>query len=207
NTPRPSGCDTTIEAVATPKRCARVVIAVDLTFGSMKGDYAVAQAWGAVGPARYLLAQWRQRAGLLASVAAIKAMAADFPGCKIIVERAANGAGAIEELAAAGLPNVIAVKPLGSKAERIGMVSATIEAGNAILPLGVSWLADFVEELAGATKHDDAMDCAAYAIHELNARARTAGNPHGGMLGTEYDAPIVASSQTSLLSLLGGQGG
>ncbi|MCX5742107.1 MAG: hypothetical protein NT062_06395, partial [Proteobacteria bacterium] len=38
NTPRPSGCDTTIEAVATPKRCARVVIAVDLTFGSMKGD-------------------------------------------------------------------------------------------------------------------------------------------------------------------------
>jgi predicted phage terminase large subunit-like protein len=154
------------------------VIACDLTFGSTKGDYAVAQVWGSDGPGRYLLAQWRKRAGLLESVGAIKALAAAYPRAKVIVEKAANGAGAIEELAAAGLAGVVAVKPLGSKAERIGMVSATIEAGNAILPLGASWLADFVEELAGATKHDDAQDCAAYAIHELNAGS--SGNARGG---------------------------
>lgn len=47
---------------------------------------------------------------------------------------------AIEELTAAGIPRVVAVTPLGSLAERIGIVSATIEAGNALLPLGVPWL-------------------------------------------------------------------
>lgn len=168
-TPRPSGSNTDVPAISTPDRFGKVIIVADLTFGSLKGDYACVQVWGSVGAARFLLAQWRKRAGLLESVAAIKAFRAEYPGAKVILERAANGAGAAEELAAAGLPGVVLVTPLGSKSERIGMVSATIEAGNCLLPLGATWLADFVEELAGATKHDDAQDCAAYAIHELNA--------------------------------------
>jgi predicted phage terminase large subunit-like protein len=171
NAPRPSGCELATPAPLTPDRFERIVIACDLTFGSVKGDYACAQVWGGLGAARYLLAMWRRRAGLLESVQAIRVMAADYPNARIIIERAANGAGAIEELAAAGLSRVIAVKPLGSKAERLGMVSATIEAGNCYLPLGTGWLADFVEELAGATKHDDMQDAAAYAIHDLNSSA------------------------------------
>ncbi len=87
---------------------------------------------------------------------------------KIIIERAANGAGAIEELAAAGVANVVPVLPLGSKETRLGLVSACIEAGNAFLPVGPAWLPDFVEELAGASKHDDMADSAAYAMHDLN---------------------------------------
>jgi predicted phage terminase large subunit-like protein len=168
NAPRPSGCDTTTPAIATPDRFDRIVIACDLTFGSARGDFACASVWGACGATRFLVALWRRRAGLLESVRAIKMLAADYPTAKIVMERAANGAGAIEELAAAGIPRVVAVTPLGSKAERLGMVSATIEAGNCFLPLGAPWLADFVEELAGATKHDDMADTAAYAIHELN---------------------------------------
>lgn len=168
-TPRPSGCETDTPAVATPDRFDRIVIAADLTFGSTKGDFAVAQCWAAVAAGRYLLAQWRKRAGMLESAAAIKAMRADYPSAKVIIEKAANGAGCAEELAAAGVHGVVLVPPLGSKAERIGMVSATIEAGNCLLPLGASWLGDFVEELAGSSRHDDAQDCAAYAIHELNA--------------------------------------
>jgi len=209
NTPRPTGCDTEVPAIATPTSFGRVVIAVDLTFGSTKGDFAAAQCWASAGPARFLLEQWRRRAGLLESVAAIKAMASKYPGAKIIVERAANGAGAIEELAAAGLSNVLGVKPLGSKAQRLGLVSATIEAGNAVLPLGVPWLGDFVEELAGATKHDDAQDCAAYAIHELNTRRGDYSDlsPEsmlliGGMLGGASDGAGFDGS-----SGIGGSGG
>ncbi len=167
-TPRPNGCDVTVPATSTPDRFDHVVITADLTFGSTRGDYACAQAWGSVGAARYLLALWRKRAGLLESVQAIRSLADRYPRAKIVIEKAANGAGAIEELAAAGIPRVVAVTPLGSKAERIGIVSATIEAGNALLPLGAPWLADFIEELAGATKHDDQQDCAAYALHDLN---------------------------------------
>jgi len=168
NAPRPNGCETATPAMASPDHFDRIVIACDLTFGSARGDYACAQAWGSLGAARYLLALWRRRAGLLESVKAIRWLADQFPSAKIIVERAANGAGAIEELAHAGVPRVVPVTPLGSKAERLGIVSATIEAGNCYVPLGAPWLAEFVEELAGATKHDDQQDCAAYAIHDLN---------------------------------------
>ncbi len=79
NAPRPAGCDTTHAAIATPKGFDRVVIACDLTFGSTRGDYAVAEVWGAVGVARFLLAMWRRRAGLLESVAAIKALQREWP--------------------------------------------------------------------------------------------------------------------------------
>ena len=169
-TDRPAGCSE-VAAVPMPIDFDRYVIACDLTFGSQKGDYACVQAWASKGAARYLLASWRRRAGLLESVAAIKSLAEQYPTAKIIVEKAANGAGAVEELAAAGVPNVVPVSPLGNKATRLGLVSATIEAGNALLPLGAPWVGDFVEELAGATKHDDQQDCAAYAIHDLNSNA------------------------------------
>jgi hypothetical protein len=168
NTPRPANCNFDVPAIYLPEKMERIVIACDLTFGSTKGDYAAVQAWGARGAGRFMLALWRKRAGLLESVAAIRGMARRFPGAKIIVEKAANGAGACEELLANGVPGVIAVPPLGKKKERIGLVSATIESGCAFLPLGLSGLSEFVEELAGATKHDDQQDAAAYGIHELN---------------------------------------
>lgn len=167
-TPRPAGC-AEVPAVDTPAEFDRVVIAADLTFGSTKGDYAVIEAWGSVGAARYLLASWRRRAGLLESVRAIKAMAAAYPTARVVIEAAANGRGAVEELAAAGLSNVVAVPPLGNKLSRLGLVSASIEAGNCLLPLGAPWVADFVEELAGATRHDDQQDACAYSLHDLNS--------------------------------------
>src|SRR5688572_10759363 len=80
---RPTGCDEG-PSVAIPDRIDRVVIAADLTFGSMRGDYAVAQAWGAVGGARYLLEQWRRRAGFEEQLAALRAMAARHPGAAVV---------------------------------------------------------------------------------------------------------------------------
>jgi predicted phage terminase large subunit-like protein len=204
NAPRPAGCDLEVPAVPTPSH-PRVVIAADLTFGSMKGDYCAIQAWGSDGPGRFLLAAVRKRMGLLESVEAIKRMLEQWPSAAVLVEKAANGAGAIEELHAAGLATVRGVKPLGSKAERIGVVSAVIEAGNCYLPLGAPWLADFVEELAGGTKHDDQMDACAYALHELNTRAQPEINiaPIGGSFDPSTGAyhefgPTSSTTSTTL---------
>lgn len=167
-TPRPAGCDTTIAAVATPAKFDRLVIAVDMTFGSLTGDFAVAQVWGAVASARYLLAQWRKRASQLEQRDAIKILAREYPHAKVVIEKAAGGAGTIEQLNADGIANIVAVLTGGrGKAERLGIVSPTIEGGNAYLPLGVPWLGDYVEELAGATRHDDAQDATAYALAQL----------------------------------------
>jgi predicted phage terminase large subunit-like protein len=171
NAPRPLGCDTTVAALPTPSKFDAIVIACDLTFGTThaKGDYAVCEVWGSVGTARYLIDLWRARATQLEQRNAIKMLAAKYPSARILVEKAAGGAGAIEELHADGLHNVVPVLTGGrSKLERISVVSPTIENGLAILPLGAPWLSDFVEELAGATRHDDLMDAAAYALHELN---------------------------------------
>ncbi|MGE3456093.1 MAG: hypothetical protein AB7O24_13355 [Kofleriaceae bacterium] len=170
STSRPAHTDLESPAIDTPATFDTIVIACDLTFGSKRGDFVAIQAWGSKGAGRYLLRRYRRRCGLLDSVQAIQELAEEFPQAHILIEKAANGAGAVEELAAAGVPNVTAVVPIGSKRDRIGMVSATIETGNCYLPLGLPGLAEFVEELAGNSKHDDEQDAAAMAIHFLNTR-------------------------------------
>lgn len=177
---RPAGCDEETAAVDKPERFDRVTIAVDLTFGSVTGDYAVVSAWGARGTDRFLLAHWRKRAGFEESLAAIEQMARDFPTAKVLIEKAANGAAAIETLRKR-IPGVVAQKPIGKKLQRLGAIAPTVEAGHCYLPLGMPGLADFVEELAGATKHDDQADVAAYAILDLNARPHEI--VHGGFAG------------------------
>ncbi len=177
---RPAGCDVELPVVDTPDRFDRITIAVDLTFGSVTGDYAVCSAWGAVGPDRYLLAHWRKRAGFEESLAAITQMARDYPSAKVLVEKAANGAASIEMLRKK-MPNVVAQKPIGKKMQRLGAIAPTVESGHCYLPLGMPGLADFVEELAGATKHDDQCDVTAYAVLDLNSAPMRV--LHGGLTG------------------------
>ncbi|MGE0402876.1 MAG: hypothetical protein AB7T06_39590 [Kofleriaceae bacterium] len=211
-TPRPHGCDTSVPAVPMPEGFSKIVIACDLTFGAVgpKSDFVAIQAWGASGAGRFLLARFHKRCGLLESVAAIKAMRERFPNAKVIVELAANGRGSIEELKAAGVHGVVGVKPLGSKADRVGVVSATIEAGDCYLPLGMPGIGEFVEELAGATKHDDEQDAAAYAIHELNRDSvRTTNDSVPGHAIAEHVPTLSWRERRSIGSLvvLGGRGG
>jgi predicted phage terminase large subunit-like protein len=170
-TPRPAGCDTDAPSVITPSRFDRIVISVDMTFGTTTktADYAVVQVWGSSSAGRYLLDQWRRRATQLEQREAIRALATKYPSAKVLIEKAAGGAGAIEQLQADGIPRIVPVTTGGrGKAERLDVVSPTIEGGNCYLPLGATWLGDFIEELAGATKHDDMQDALAYAIADLN---------------------------------------
>lgn len=181
-TMRPAGCDETQPTVEIPDRFDSEVIAADLTFGSPTGDYAVVQHWGRHGSGRYLTEQWRSRAGFESSKEAIKAMARRHPNAKIKIEKAAHG-GAVIETLRNEIPGVIAVKPIGKKAQRLSAVAPTVESGCCFLPLGVAWLGDFVEELAGATNHDDQSDTAAYALLDLNSGIVGDSTPIIGMAG------------------------
>ena len=169
NAPRPSGCDTDVPAVSTPTSFDKIVIACDLTFGGVKSsnDLACCQVWGLSQGARYLLAVWWRKATQLTQRDAIKELKRAYPRARVVIEKAAGGAGILEQLAADGIA-AIGVPPLGSKAQRLDLVSPAIEAGLCYLPLGAAWLGDFVEELAGASKHDDAQDAAALALTELS---------------------------------------
>ena len=169
-TPRPAGCETEIPAVATPVKFDKIVIACDLTFGGLKttNDLASIQVWGRVGVSRFLLATWWKRATQLQQRDAIKELKRQFRSARIVVEKAAAGAGVLEQLAADGI-DAIGVTPLGSKAERLDLVSPAIEAGHCYVPLGAPWLAAYVEELAGGSRHDDAQDATALALSDLAA--------------------------------------
>jgi predicted phage terminase large subunit-like protein len=164
--PRPAGCDAEAPAVAEPDTYERVVIAADLTFGSPTGDFVAIQAWGARRGGRYLLDRYHARVGFEDSCVVLEAMARRYPGSAVLIEKAANGAAVIEALRAR-IAGVIALKPRGSKAARLSAIAPAVESGACYLPLGAAWLPEFVEELAGASKHDDEADACAYAIAEL----------------------------------------
>ncbi len=167
--PRPQGCNSD-PAVMTPAKFDRIVISADMTFGGVKtsNDYCVIQVWGGKGGERYLLEQWRAKATQIVQRDAIKDAASRYPHSKVLIEKAAGGAGAEEILTMDGIPNIMLVPATKDKGTRIGLVSPTIEGGHAYLPLGAPWLSDFVEELAGATKHDDQMDACSQALTDLN---------------------------------------
>ena len=195
DSPRPAGCDTAMPAVEMPPHFDRIVITADLTFGSVDGDYAVAQAWGSVGPDRYLLAQWRQRAGFEVSLLALVALARRYPMAKVCIEKAAHGVAVLEQIRQV-IPGVVAIPPKGKKEQRHAAAAPTCESGNCFLPLGVAWLGDFVEEHAGATKHDDQLDTTSYAIAELNHKSKVP--PSVGGLAVTGDDAATSSPGDSL---------
>lgn len=200
--PRPMGCAKHDDAptVTTPERWNRIAISVDMTFGGTKttNDYCSIQAWGSSGTGRYLLDRWKRKASQREQREQIKAFNARFPGARLLIEKAAGGAGAIEELIAEGITNIEPVVATVSKAARLDTVSPGIELGLVFLPLGAPWLGEFVEELAGASRHDDDQDACSQALHYLNTatggaeQRRTrwnAINVANQMLGGRYVSP------------------
>jgi predicted phage terminase large subunit-like protein len=154
-----------------PPKMDRVVVACDLTFGSQRGDFCAIQAWGAKGGARYLLRRFRERCGFERQVATIKSFADEFRHAKIVIEKAANGAAVIESLQRQ-ITGVVPEVPTGSKSQRLAAVAPIVESGACHLPSGAAWVADYIEELAGASRHDDEADAAAYALIALADRER-----------------------------------
>ncbi len=180
NAPRPKGCATSEESPtrATPEKFDAIVISVDMTFGGTKtsNDFCSITVWGSSSPGRYMLDRWKKRAKQREQREQIKAMRAKYPKAKILIEIAAGGAGAIEELEAEGVKDIEGVTVgagSGSKAARLDNVSPGIEQGLVYLPIGMPDLQGFVDELAGMTVHDDDMDSCSQALHWLNVNAKT----------------------------------
>lgn len=167
--PRPAGCDETTPIVEMPEHFERTTMAVDLTFGSPTGDYADATAWAASGAGRYLVDKWRDRAGFEVGLTQIKRIKGKWPGSKVLIEKAANGSATIEKLSKE-ITGVVPQKPTGPKAARLAAAAPIVESGCCYLPIGAPWLTDFIEELSGATNHDDQCDTTAYALLDLDVR-------------------------------------
>lgn len=155
-----------------PDRFDEVVDSWDMTFKDADGaDYVAGQKWGRVGADCYLLERTHERLDFVASVAAVRTLAALPPVAHAkLVEDKANGPAVISVLRSS-VPGLIAVEPFGSKVARAAAVSPTIEAGNVFLPdpTIAPWIEQFISECASFPlgAHDDDVDALTQALARL----------------------------------------
>lgn len=158
-------------------RFDRVVVALDASFKeSRSSDFAVIQVWGAAKEDRYLVEQWRKRAGFSETLAALRSIARRYRGAKVLIESAANGH-AIFDQVSREIAGVVEVKPEGGKVARAASVQSIVERGVVVLPAHAPWLDAWVDEVSGfecGAKHDDQVDAMVYALRELQGSSASA---------------------------------
>lgn len=155
----------------------RTAIALDASFiDADSSDFAVIQAWGAAGSDRFLLEQWRKRAGFVETLGALRGFCDRYPAARILVEAAANGHAIISQLGhELGEGVVEAVPTAGGKRPRWQSIAPIAERGEIVLPhLNIApWVGEFVTEVCAAPNgdHDDQIDAMAHALMALDDRA------------------------------------
>jgi predicted phage terminase large subunit-like protein len=164
----------------------RLVSSWDTSFKSTAdGSFVVGQVWGARGPDRYLLYQFRSRADFPETLRRVREVAGVYPRAHAhLVEDKANGSAIIDTLKSE-ISSVVAIKPDVSKEARLSAVSAQFEAGNVYLPDPsiAPWIEDYIEELLTFpnAQYDDQADSTSQALEYL----RTSGGV-GGVYAVNY---------------------
>jgi len=137
------------------------------------GAFACITVWCLYEAKFFLVAVWRERAGLLATVAAMRQLATAWPRAHTkIVEEAANGA-SVCELLEGNLPGIKRVKPEGGKEARAHALSAYVETHDVLLPeadpLTIAFKAEAEGFPNGATA--DQIDSSAHAVNHLAGKS------------------------------------
>jgi predicted phage terminase large subunit-like protein len=145
-----------------PGAYPRIVQSWDIA--STKGEHSnwsVCTTWLIVGNKYYLTHVWRNKLEFPDLRKQIAKLAKDHDAKVILIENAGIGKTILQDLDRSpptGMPAPIWRTPKGSKADRMAVQSARIEAGQVWLPEDAPWLADYLSELLafreGATQDD-----------------------------------------------------
>lgn len=155
-----------------PDRGLRVVTAVDASFGkSVQSDYSAVVTVASDRKNYYVLHAKRGRWDFATLCEEIKREAAEFnQRGQILVEDAAAGQSAIQELKRTTGLAVVPVKPQGSKLARAESVTPLFESERVFFPENATrWRDELIEELAGfpSAKWDDQTDALVYGLARL----------------------------------------
>ncbi|HTX48228.1 MAG TPA: phage terminase large subunit [Caulobacteraceae bacterium] len=149
-----------------PDRFDRIIQSWD-TASKVKelSDYSVCTTWGVKGKEFYLLHVWRKRVEYPELKAAVKAQAALYPNCTVLIEDKGSGTALIQELRRENV-TVTRYEPKGDKIFRMEGQTALIENGMVWLPREAHWLDDFLHELImfPKGKFDDQVDSMSQAL-------------------------------------------
>ncbi len=152
-----------------PAELSRIVLSLDCAFkGNAGNDYSAATIWGESKAGFFLLFAVRGRWEFPELKRRIFLLASEWRPHTILIEDAASGQSAIQELRDTSLP-ILPVKPLSGKVERANAVTPIVESGRVFLPAAAGWLADFLDEMSAfpAAAHDDFVDSATQALNYL----------------------------------------
>lgn len=165
---RPTGCNAD-EAETIPLTAKGapafdcLTLTVDATFGTIS-DTASAVGLllvGNKGVKRYICLDRTRPMTFPQTKDAIRDLVREYPGItRILVEKKANGAAIIQDMAIEFGDRLIAVEPEGGKESRAAAMSPAIEAGSVYLLDGETWLDEFIAELCVFPhgKRDDRVD-------------------------------------------------
>ena len=150
----------------------QLIISADFAFkDTAQSDYVAIGVWLKRGPNVYLLDQIHDRLDFLASMRALRTLAARWPQAALkLVEDKANGTAIINTLSRT-IPGIVPEVPRGGKTERANAVVPFVEAGNAWLPSVeiAPWIDAYLEEMAAfpTGRHDDQVDQTTQALNRL----------------------------------------
>jgi predicted phage terminase large subunit-like protein len=165
-----------------------VVTGCDASFGKGVGsDYSALVTLATDGTRYYVLDTERGRWEFNELVERIKRVEREYHPSVVLVEDAAAGQSAIQELHRLTDLPVVAVKPEGSKLARAESVSPLVEAGRLLFPhASPPWKDELIEELASfpSGRHDDMVDALVYALRRLKAKSSSGAGVSGAVMHT-----------------------
>ncbi len=157
-----------------PESFDAMVVALDASFKEGdSSDYAAIQIWGSLNADRYLIEQWRKRAGFHDTANALREIRERYPFAKVLVEEAANGHAVLDALKRE-VPGIFAVKPEGGKMSRAATVEPICAAGAVVLPATAPWVNAWIDEITAFpnAKNDDQVDAMVYSLRQLQRNKR-----------------------------------
>jgi predicted phage terminase large subunit-like protein len=182
-----------------PDGC-RTVTAVDASFGKgVASDFSAVVTVASDGRFFYVVDAQRGRWDFNGLVSAIRGHASRHHPQAVLVEDAAAGQSAIQELRRMSDLPVVAVKPAGSKVARAEAVSGLFESGRVLFPeQAPAWRDMLLEELGAfpAGRHDDLVDALVYALGRL--RRSGSGGGADAVVRKTTDRPMEPSAEEQI---------
>lgn len=138
-----------------------VVVSVDTAIKANAGcDFTSFTVWGCRKEGYYLIDVINKKLEYPALKKETIRVCDKYNPIKLLVEDKGSGQSLIQDLKDSTKINIVPIMPVIDKVARLSAASATIEAGNVILPLNAMWTDDYIFQMKTFpnAKHDDMVD-------------------------------------------------
>ncbi len=149
------------------------VLTIDSAFKTgIMNDYSALALWGMSNQKYFLIHAVHGRWEFPDLIRKITALNSEYHPNVILIEDAASGQSAIQQLKLTRMP-IVPYKERGSKESRAEAVTGIFESGRVVLPESAVWLDEWMDEHAGfpTSKHDDFVDTTSMALGYLSKKS------------------------------------